>query len=261
MELPFMNGYDLIHHLKTAVYPETGAPLVAFFGDSVTHGAFECLDTAGADCVFDFDAVYHAVLARELRRVNPWLPVSILDAGVSGGSARSSLARIERDVISHRPDLCVVNFALNDVNDPLEVYRASLAEILDRLSEAGIPTVLLTPNMLNTYVHPDTVPKFRAYAAVTAEYQNSGRMDAYVDAARELAAERSLPIADAYAKWKAMAAAGQDTTVCLANYINHPTRELHRLFAETLFETLQALVARREGGEESHRPAGSCISC
>lgn len=236
-----MKEFDLIRHLKTAVYPDTGAPLVAFFGDSVTHGAFECIETAGADCVFDFDAVYHAVFARELRCINPWLPVSVLDAGVSGGSARSGLARMERDVIVHRPDLCVVNFALNDVNDPLDVYCASLSEVFDRLSAAEIPTVLLTPNMLNTYVHPDTIPKFRDYAAVTAEYQNSGRMDAYVDAAREVAAARNIPIADAYAKWKAMAASGQDTTVCLANHINHPTREMHRLFAETLIETLSAM--------------------
>lgn len=238
-----MNGYDLIGHLQTAVYPETSAPLVAFFGDSVTHGAFECIERRdGADCVFDLDAVYHAVFARELRRINPWLPVSILNAGVAGGSARGGLARIDRDVIAHRPALCVVNFALNDVNDPLEVYRTSLGEVLDRLSEAAIPTILLTPNMLNTYVHPDTISKFRDYAAVTAEYQNSGRMDAYVDAARVLAAERDIPVADAYAKWKAMAAAGTDTTVCLANYINHPTRELHRLFAETLMETLECGV-------------------
>lgn len=235
-----MNGYDLIHHLKTAVYPETGTPLIAFFGDSVTHGAFECIERDGADCVFDPDAVYHAVFARELRRINSWLPVSILNAGVAGGSARSGLARIERDVIAHRPELCVVNFALNDVNDPLEVYRASLGEVFDRLLAAGIPTILLTPNMLNTYVHPDTISKFRDYAAVTAEYQNSGRMDAYVDAARRLAAERSIPVADAYAKWKAMAALGMDTTVCLANYINHPTREMHGLFAESLLECIGA---------------------
>lgn len=236
-----MNGYDLIRHLKTAVYPDTGAPLIAFFGDSVTHGAFECIQRDGADCVFDFDAVYHAVFSRELRRVCPWLPVSILNAGVAGGSARSALARIDHDVINHHPNLCVVNFALNDVNDPLDVYRTSLAEVFDRLSEAEIPTILLTPNMLNTYVHPDTIPKFRDYAAVTADYQNSGRMDAYVDVARELAADRHIPIADAYAKWKAMAAAGQDTTVCLANYINHPTRDMHRLFAEALLETLHGL--------------------
>ena len=193
-----MNGLHLIQYLKEASYPVTGTPLVAFLGDSVTHGAFECLQGAGENCNFDFDAVYHAVLARELRRINNWLPVSILNAGVAGDSAKCALSRIDRDVIARRPDLCVVNFALNDVNDPLEVYRASLGEVFDRLAAAGIPVILLTPNMMNTYVHPDTIPMYRAYAAVTADYQNSGRMDAYVDAARALAAERDIPVADTY---------------------------------------------------------------
>ena len=236
-----MYGLDLIQYLKEASYPVTGTPLVAFLGDSVTHGAFECLQGAGENCNFDFDAVYHAVLARELRRINNWLPVSILNAGVAGDSAKCALSRIDRDVIARRPDLCVVNFALNDVNDPLEVYRASLGEVFDRLAAAGIPVILLTPNMMNTYVHPDTIPMYRAYAAVTADYQNSGRMDAYVDAARALAAERDIPVADTYLRWKSLAAAGEDTTACLANYINHPTRPMHRLFAEALLEDLETV--------------------
>ena len=33
---------NLIAYLKNAVYPNTGTPVLAFFGDSVTHGAFEC---------------------------------------------------------------------------------------------------------------------------------------------------------------------------------------------------------------------------
>lgn len=233
-----MNGLHLISYLQGAHYPVTGTPLVAFFGDSVTHGAFECIEGSGAGCNFDFDSVYHAVFARDLRRYNSWLPVSILNAGVAGDSAKCARERVDRDVIAHHPDLCVVNFALNDVNDPLDVYRTSLGEVLDRLQAAEIPVILLTPNMLNTYVHPDTIPMYREYAAVTAEYQNSGRMDTYVNTARTLAAERGIPVADAYRRWKALEAAGEDITACLANYINHPTRPMHRLFAKALLDVL-----------------------
>mgnify|MGYP002517584902 CR=1 FL=1 len=75
---------NLIHMLKTATYPATGTPVIACFGDSVTHGAFECLDCEGANCIFDFDSVYHARLRRKLMEVNSWLPVSIINAGVAG---------------------------------------------------------------------------------------------------------------------------------------------------------------------------------
>ena len=35
-----------------------------------------------------------------------------------------------------------------------------------------------------------------------------------------------------------MAARGIDTTVLLANRINHPTQEMHQLFADSLYELI-----------------------
>ena len=233
---------NLIHHLKTAVYPDTGTPVIAFLGDSVTHGAFECIQGDTAGCSFDFEAVYHARLQRMLLTVNPWLPVSVINAGVAGDRAPTALARLERDVIDHKPHVCVVNFCLNDLSETVEEYTAALREIFTRLTAAGIRPILLTPSMLNTYVHPDTIPMYRDFAAVTAAWHNSGHMDAYVDAARALAREMGVAVADAYARWKELEAAGTDVTECLSNYINHPTRELHQIFADVLFETLDGDV-------------------
>lgn len=233
---------NLIQYLQTATYPHTGTPIIAFLGDSVTHGAFECIQGDSAGCIFDMDAVYHERLRRMLLAVNPWLPVSIINAGVAGDNAIMGLARLERDVISHKPHICVVNFCLNDLSETVEEYVAALREIFTRLIAAEIRPVLLTPSMLNTYVHPDTIPMYRDFAAVTAGWHQSGVMDGYVEAAKTLAAELGVAVADAYAKWKALEAEGMDVTENLANYINHPSRELHQLFADVLFETLQGEV-------------------
>ena len=233
---------NLIRYLQTATYPHTGTPIIAFLGDSVTHGAFECIQGDSAGCIFDMDAVYHERLRRMLLAVNPWLPVSIINAGVAGDNAIMGLARLERDVISHKPHICVVNFCLNDLSETVEEYVAALREIFTRLMAADIRPILLTPSMLNTYVHPDTIPMYRDFAAVTAGWHQSGVMDGYVEAAKTLAAELGVAVADAYAKWKALEAAGMDVTENLANYINHPSRELHQLFADALFETLQGEV-------------------
>jgi lysophospholipase L1-like esterase len=233
---------NLIQYLQTATYPHTGTPIIAFLGDSVTHGAFECIQGDSAGCIFDMDAVYHERLRRMLLTVNPWLPVSIINAGVAGDNAIMGLARLERDVISHKPHICVVNFCLNDLSETVEEYVAALREIFTRLMAADIRPILLTPSMLNTYVHPDTIPMYRDFAAVTAGWHQSGVMDGYVEAAKTLAAELGVAVADAYAKWKALEAEGMDVTENLANYINHPSRELHQLFADALFETLQGEV-------------------
>lgn len=233
---------NLIQYLQTATYPHTGTPIIAFLGDSVTHGAFECIQGDSAGCIFDMDAVYHERLRRMLLAVNPWLPVSIINAGVAGDNAIMGLARLERDVISHKPHICVVNFCLNDLSETVEEYVAALREIFTRLMAADIRPILLTPSMLNTYVHPDTIPMYRDFAAVTAGWHQSGLMDGYVEAAKTLAAELGVAVADAYAKWKALEAEGMDVTENLANYINHPSRELHQLFADALLETLQGEV-------------------
>ena len=233
---------NLIHYLRSATYPNTGTPVIAFFGDSVTHGAFECLQGDSAGCIFDMDAVYHERLRRKLLTVNPWLPVSVINAGVAGDNAITALPRLERDVIAHKPHICVVNFCLNDLSESVEAYTAALREIFTRLLAADIRPILLTPSMLNSYVHPDTIPMYKDYAAVTAAWHQSGYMDGYVEAARALARELGIAVADAYAKWKELEAAGLDITASLANYINHPSRDLHGIFADVLFETLQGEV-------------------
>ncbi len=229
---------NLIRTLQTAVYPTTGTPVMAFLGDSVTHGAFECLECPGANCVFDHDAVYHAVLRRHLLAINPWLPVSIINAGVAGDRAPTACDRLERDVIAHKPHICVVNFGLNDLGEPVEEYAAAMRQILERLLAAGIRPILLTPNMFNSYVHPDTIPMYRDFAAVTAAWHRDGVLDSYVESARTVARDLGVPIADAYARWKALEAAGTDITASLANYINHPTRAMHAVFADALMEVL-----------------------
>ncbi len=233
---------NLIQYLKDAQYPTTGTPVIAFLGDSVTHGAFECVEREGCNCYFDFDAVYHARLRRKLLGVNDWLPVSIINAGVAGDNAPMGLARVERDIIAHRPDICVVNFGLNDIGGSLETYTTAMRAIFEKLQAAGIRVILLTPNLINSYVHENTVSIFKEYAAVTAGYFAEGRLDVFVDAARAIAREMGIPVADAYARWKEMAAEGHDTTAYLANYINHPTREMHEIFAEELFRVLDGEV-------------------
>ena len=209
---------------------EHGPITIVAFGDSVTHGAFNTGE-------IDQDRVYHRVLARKISAVRAYMPVNVINAGIGGITAKGSLDRMDAHVLSHNPDLVIVCFGLNDVNGSLEDYRESLRTIFSRTLERGIETVLLTPNMLNTYVRDDIPESLVNYAGVTARAQNSGKMDTYIEAAREVAREMGVKIADAYAEWKRLAEC-EDTTALLANGINHPTREMHELFADVIFREI-----------------------
>ena len=63
------------------------------------------------------------------------------------------------------------------------------------------------------------------------------RMDTFIYSACDLAKKMDIPVCDCYSKWKELSKT-EDTTMLLANRINHPTKEMHELFAQSLFEML-----------------------
>lgn len=220
------------------------APTIAFLGDSITQGCFEVYkkDEKTIETVFDKASAYHNYIAKIFEVLFPSVPVNIVNAGISGDIAPHGLSRLESDVISHNPDLVVVCFGLNDVGggmDNIENYTAALDEIFKRLNERGIETIFMTPQMMNTYTsYAICDPDIRRIADATANRQNSGLLDAYIERAKSVCESNGVKVCDCYSKWKRMYECGVDTTELLSNKINHPTREMNWLFAYQLVETM-----------------------
>ena len=208
-----------------------GPITIVTFGDSITHGFFRGY--------VDYDAAYPNLLRKRILEVRDRVPVNIINAGIGGTTAMASLSRMEKQVFTHLPDLVIVCFGLNDVNGTLENYLDSLRTIFSECQSRDVDLIFMTPNMLNTYVAEDTPPQYVDYAAKTAQMQNSGRMDTYtyMENAVSLAKGMGVTVCDCYAKWKKLAEK-QDVTMLLANRINHPTEQMHELFADSLFECI-----------------------
>ena len=209
---------------------ENGPITIVAFGDSVTHGAV-------GPGELNYETVYWNRLRKKINDVRNYVPVNVINAGIGGITAKESLKRMEGQVFAHNPDLIIVCFGLNDVNGTLEDYISSLRIIFEECNNHGIQTIFMTPNMLNTYVAEDTEERFLDYAAKTAEMQNSGRMDKYMNAACDLANSMGVELCDCYSRWKELGKT-EDTTLLLANRINHPTNEMHELFADSLFNLI-----------------------
>lgn len=202
---------------------------IVIFGDSVSHGA--------VNGYIDYENVYWNLLKKKLNFFRDYVPVNMINASIGGTTAKASLERMEKQVFCHNPDLVIICFGLNDVNGMLEEYLDALKQIFCRCQKAGCDTIFLTPNMLNTYVADDTSAQHRNYAFKTAEMQNSGRMDEYIFSAISLAKNMGIPVCDTYSKWKKLAET-EDTTLLLANRINHPISEMHQLFANELYDMI-----------------------
>ena len=217
---------------------------IAFLGDSVTQGCFEVyLTSEGAvQTVFEPESGYAADVRKLFALLYPGVPVQFINAGISGDNAPSGLQRLERDVLAYHPDLTVVCFGLNDAcrgDATQEEYASALDGIFTKLKEAGSEIIFMTPNMMNTRLSEKlTVPEIRAVAEDTLKIQLDGRLERYLDAAREVCTRQGAAVCDCYAKWKLLSQNGVDTTALLANGINHPSREMAWMFAYSLLETM-----------------------
>lgn len=106
--------------------PTSGTAIIAF-GDSLVAGRGA---TGGNDFV--------TLLSRRIR-----LP--IVNAGRSGDTTRSALARLDRDVLSRDPKIVIVLLGGNDFlrRVPVEETFANLGEIVEKIRTRGAAVVLV----------------------------------------------------------------------------------------------------------------------
>lgn len=218
--------------------------IIAFLGDSVTQGCFEIYkkENNAIETVFDQKYSYHRAFGDILSMLFPSVPINIINAGISGDTSSNGLKRVEKDVLRHEPDLTVVCYGLNDCSrneEKREKYLNNLRKIFTLVLESGSELIFMTPNMMNTKISCHiTDPDFIKIAEDTMDKQNGGYFDSFMDGARELCREMNVPLCDCYAIWKMLYENGVNTTELLSNKINHPTREMNKVFAYELVRTL-----------------------
>lgn len=219
---------DKIHMDRDGLI-KNGPINIVILGDSISHGYF--LDQ------IDFDSAYWSLLRKKIISIKNYVPVNIINSAISGITASAALEVVDSRATVYAPDLIIVCFGLNDVNEPLNKFLSALSEIFIKCIACGAEVIFMTPNMLNTYVAEDTPEEYRDYARITANFQNNGKMDEYISSAKKLAEQMGVSVCDCYSKWKELSKT-QDTTQLLINRINHPNPEMHEMFANELFKII-----------------------
>lgn len=218
---------------------DVGAPpvLLVALGDSVTQGATKL-------GMLEPQSVYHNRLKCLLEERFSECTFSVINAGVGGQAAMDAVSRLDRDVISHHPDLVIVGFGLNDCaggDAGLDSFRDALREIIQQVRQrTEAELVLLTPNFMCEADSGRIHPSHRQAGLLEAFRlrQNSGILGRYAQTIRELADSEGVVLADVYAAWSRLSEADVDTDGLLANGLNHPTAEAHRIPAELLMKLI-----------------------
>ena len=115
-------------------------------GQPVTIVAVGSSSTAGAGASSPAMS-YPSRLEVELKALWPRADITVVNRGVNGEESRDMLARFDRDVISHHPDLVLWQVGSNSVlrDRPLQEANTSVRDGLKRLRETGTDVVLINP--------------------------------------------------------------------------------------------------------------------
>ena len=102
-------------------------------GEALTVGVLGGSITAGAACPVP-EKRYHGVLLEYLRRRYPRSTFSLVKAGIGATDSVYGAFRAERDLFSGRPDLVILEFAVNDTDSPVWAagYEGCVRQILSR---------------------------------------------------------------------------------------------------------------------------------
>ena len=112
---------------------------VAFLGDSITE--------AGHDNPGGYVQLVRSALAAH------GTAIEVVAAGVSGHKSNQMLERLERDVLSKKPQWLALSCGVNDVwhgknGIPLADYQKNIRSIVEQAQAAGIKVVILTATMI-----------------------------------------------------------------------------------------------------------------
>jgi len=110
---------------------------VSFIGGSITQG---CLATSE-------EKQYTHLVHEGIKSMFAGADIDYLNAPVGGTDSQLGVARVEREILSHNPDLLIIEFSVNDSDKPfyMETYEGLVRKVLN---SACKPAVILLFNVM-----------------------------------------------------------------------------------------------------------------
>ena len=207
---------DRTHYLDSVVkamqvqWPKNRTINLVFHGHSVPSGYFRTPD------VRTFESYPHLAF-KGIKEHYPYAVINAITTSIGGENSKSGAARFEKDVLTHRPDVLFIDYALNDRGLSLQESYTAWSSMIEKAQSAGIPVILLTPT-----------------ADTSARMTNpKDPLTQHADQVRELAAKYHTGLIDSYTLFIAYVQKGGKLED-LMSQINHPNLQGHTLVAEEI---------------------------
>jgi lysophospholipase L1-like esterase len=205
---------DFLKNLKTEMqkeWPKNRTINIVFHGHSVPAGYFKTP-------VVHTEHAYPALVLKKLKAKYPYAVINVITTAIGGESSDKGSSRFQDDVMTHKPDLIFIDYALNDRRLGLEEAAKAWSSMIEAASAKNVKVILLTPtpdqalNILDTtnILHAHT----RQIIGLANKYQTG--------------------IVDSYKQFYRESEKGNDLSLLMSQG-NHPNEKGHELVAQEIF--------------------------
>lgn len=186
-------------------WPQSRTVNFVFHGHSVPAGY------ARTPLVNTLDAYPYQTLVL-IKQHYPQAVVNTITTAIGGENSEQGAARFESDVLTHKPDVIFIDYALNDRTIGTERAEKAWRSMIEAALQRGVKVILCTPT-------PDMS------ARMSLETDPLSQQAAMI---RKLAAEYHVGLADIYAKFNELIASGERLSDYMAQ-VNHPNAKGHQV--------------------------------
>jgi acyl-CoA thioesterase-1 len=202
---------DITRELQMA-WPTNHTVNIVCHGHSVVAGYFKTPD------VRTFDAYPHLLHVGLKERFTNAV-INVIVTAIGGENSESGAKRFEADVLSLRPEVVTIDYALNDRKMGVERARKAWMAMIDAALAHNIKVILMTPT-------PDLSANLNDPA---------DQLNRHAEMIRALAKRYHVALVDSLQAFKDYAKAGGKMKDVMAQG-NHPNRQGHELVAKALLE-------------------------
>lgn len=193
-------------------WPKNRTINLVFHGHSVPSGYFKTP-------VVNSLQAYPFLVLKQVKEKYPYAVVNVIVTAIGGENSVNGEKRFNDDVLTHKPDVLFIDYALNDKSLGIEKSTAALRKMIDVTLKKGIKIILLTPSPHQSYNILDPENPYVAY-------QNE---------IIALAKEYHIGLTDCYALFKEKIAGGHPVTEYMSQ-VNHPNEAGHTIIAKGILK-------------------------
>ncbi|RZK40959.1 MAG: SGNH/GDSL hydrolase family protein [Pedobacter sp.] len=195
-----------------SIFPDNRIINIVFHGHSVPSGYWADREVRTLES-------YPNLLLKELKKHYPYAVINIILTSLAGEHSINGARRFAVDALAHKPDVVIIDYALNDIGLPLQNVKSAWEEMIKLAIEKNTKVILLTPS-------PDQRINM---------LEKGNKLSLNAEQIRSLAMKYQVGLADPFVKFQQILRE-MGTTFSYMSHINHPNEAGHAIIANELIK-------------------------